>query len=190
MCLTLWDPVDGSPLGSFVHGILQARVVEWVAISSSRDLPDPGTKPSSPVAPALAGNSLPVSHSKVAQLRSPILLFCLLLFNEFSGTCELHEVFRQEYWSGCPFVGLPPPSARALPSPRIEVTSLASPALAGRFFTTRTTWKVGPEMSSWVWRGSPPNKHVSRDWGRGAGALRDPGPVAAENWLGPGTRKL
>ena len=33
--LTLWDPIDGSPLGSSVPGILQARTLEWVAISSS-----------------------------------------------------------------------------------------------------------------------------------------------------------
>ena len=35
-CLTLCDPMDCSPLGSSVHGILQARILEWVAISSSR----------------------------------------------------------------------------------------------------------------------------------------------------------
>ena len=35
-CLTLCDPVDCSPPGSSVHGILQARILEWVAISSSR----------------------------------------------------------------------------------------------------------------------------------------------------------
>ena len=35
-CLTLCDPMDGSPPGSFVHGISQARILEWVAISFSR----------------------------------------------------------------------------------------------------------------------------------------------------------
>jgi len=35
-CLTLCDPVDCSPLGFSVHGILQARTVEWVAVSFSR----------------------------------------------------------------------------------------------------------------------------------------------------------
>ena len=34
-CPTLCDPIDGSPLGSFVPGILQARTLEWVAISFS-----------------------------------------------------------------------------------------------------------------------------------------------------------
>ena len=32
-CLTLCDPIDGGPLGSRVPGILQARTLEWVAIS-------------------------------------------------------------------------------------------------------------------------------------------------------------
>ena len=35
-CLTLSNPVDWSPPGSSVHGILQARILEWVAISFSR----------------------------------------------------------------------------------------------------------------------------------------------------------
>ena len=34
-CPTLCDPIDGSPPGSSVPGILQARTLEWVAISSS-----------------------------------------------------------------------------------------------------------------------------------------------------------
>ena len=43
---------------------------------------------------------------------------------------------RQEYWSGLPF-----PFPRDLPDPGIEPTSLMSPALAGRFFTTSATWQ-------------------------------------------------
>ena len=35
-CLTLCDPMDSSLPGSSVHGILQARILEWVAISFSR----------------------------------------------------------------------------------------------------------------------------------------------------------
>ena len=34
-CLTLCDPIDGSPPGSAIPGILQARTLEWVAISFS-----------------------------------------------------------------------------------------------------------------------------------------------------------
>ena len=39
-CLTLCDPVDCSPPGSSVHGILQARILEWVTMPSSRILED------------------------------------------------------------------------------------------------------------------------------------------------------
>jgi len=35
LCPTLCDPIDGSPPGPTVPGILQARTLEWVAISSS-----------------------------------------------------------------------------------------------------------------------------------------------------------
>ena len=35
-CLTLCDPMDCNPPGSSVHGILQARMLEWVAMPSSR----------------------------------------------------------------------------------------------------------------------------------------------------------
>ena len=44
----LCNPVDRSPPVSSVHGILPARILEWVAMPSSRDLPDPGIEPSSP----------------------------------------------------------------------------------------------------------------------------------------------
>ena len=40
-CLTLCDPMDCSPPGSSIHGILQARVLEWVAIPFSRGSSQP-----------------------------------------------------------------------------------------------------------------------------------------------------
>ena len=39
-CLTLCDPMDCSPPGFSGHGILQARTLEWVAISFSKDATD------------------------------------------------------------------------------------------------------------------------------------------------------
>ena len=36
-CLTLCDPLDYSPPGSSVHGILQTRILEWVSVPFSRD---------------------------------------------------------------------------------------------------------------------------------------------------------
>ena len=47
-CLTLCDPRDYSLPGSSDHGMLQARILEWTAISSPGDLPDPGTEGGSP----------------------------------------------------------------------------------------------------------------------------------------------
>ena len=47
-CPTLRHPMDCSPPGPSVHGIFQARILEWVAISFSRDLPNPGIEPGSP----------------------------------------------------------------------------------------------------------------------------------------------
>ena len=41
LCLTLCNPMDCSPPGSFVHGILQARILEWVAIPFSRGSSQP-----------------------------------------------------------------------------------------------------------------------------------------------------
>ena len=58
-CPTLCNPMDCSPPGSSVHGISQARILEWVAISFSPwDLPDPGLEPVSLMSLALAGGSL------------------------------------------------------------------------------------------------------------------------------------
>ena len=55
-CPTNCDPVDCSPPGSPVYGILQARILEWVAMPSLGHLPDPGIKLRSP---ALQEESLP-----------------------------------------------------------------------------------------------------------------------------------
>ena len=53
-CLTLCDPIDGSPPGSVIPGILQARTLEWVAMPSSGDLCYSGVETESLTSPALA----------------------------------------------------------------------------------------------------------------------------------------
>ena len=62
LCLTLCDPMDYSPLGSSVHGILQKECWSGLSCPSPGDLPDPGVKPVSPVSLALRADSLPLSH--------------------------------------------------------------------------------------------------------------------------------
>ena len=55
-CPTLCDPTDCSLPGSSIHGMFQAKVLEWTAIASPQDLPNPGIKPRSP---ALQADALP-----------------------------------------------------------------------------------------------------------------------------------
>ena len=55
-CPTLCDPMDYT-----VHGILQAKILEWVAFSFPGHLPNPGIKPRSP---ALQVNSLPAESQE------------------------------------------------------------------------------------------------------------------------------
>ena len=52
-CLTLYDPIDCSPPTSSVHGILQARTLEWVSVPFSRGSSQP-REPVSPAVPTLA----------------------------------------------------------------------------------------------------------------------------------------
>ena len=53
---------------------------------------------------------------------------------------------RQGYWSGLSF-----PSPGDLPDPGIRLASLASPALARRFFTTSSTWECVHELEDTGW---------------------------------------
>ena len=54
-CLSLCNSMDCSPPGSSVHGIVQTRILEWVAMPPPGDLPNPGIEPESLMSPALAG---------------------------------------------------------------------------------------------------------------------------------------
>ena len=62
-CLTLCDHIDGSPPGSSVPGILQARILEWVVTSHPGDLPDPGIEPAPFASPALVGRYFTTSSN-------------------------------------------------------------------------------------------------------------------------------
>ena len=64
LCPTVCNPMDCSLPGSSVHGILQARILEWIAVPFSRGSSDLGIEPGPP---ALQADSLPLSHQ-----RSPV----------------------------------------------------------------------------------------------------------------------
>ena len=78
-CPTLSDPMDCSPLGSSVQGILQARILEWVAISFSRGS---SQRRDWIWSPALLVDSLPLSH-----LGSPHLVTTPCFFVFKWGVC-------------------------------------------------------------------------------------------------------
>ena len=65
---TLRNPVECSPPGPSVHVIVQASILEWVAIGTHwsgfllQRIPDPWIKPMSPTSPALQVDSLPLCH--------------------------------------------------------------------------------------------------------------------------------
>ena len=56
-CLTVCDPMDWNPPGSSIHWILPARILEWVAMPSSRESSNPQIKPMSPASSALQADS-------------------------------------------------------------------------------------------------------------------------------------
>ena len=72
-CPTLCIPTDCSPPGFSVHGILQARILEWVAFPSPGDLPNPGVEPSSS---ALQADSIPSEPPG----KPPVYLYNGILF--------------------------------------------------------------------------------------------------------------
>ena len=63
-CPTLCGPMNCSPPGSSVHGILQARILEWVPCPPAGDLPDPGMEPRSLISPALANEFFTTSTTR------------------------------------------------------------------------------------------------------------------------------
>ena len=87
-CLTLCNPIDCSPPGSSVHRILQGRILEWVAMPSSGDLPNSGIRPASLCIVHLQTVSFPL-----APLGKPISLFYLGLI-ETSCFSYLKTIFK------------------------------------------------------------------------------------------------
>ena len=80
--------------------------------------------------------------SLVLNVLCSVAQLCLTLCNPMDYSPPGSSVLgfsRQEYWSGLAF-----PSPEDLPNPEIEPASLASPALAGRFFTTESPGKEVP----------------------------------------------
>ena len=83
---TLCDPMNCSLPGSFVHGILQARTLEWVAMPSSRDLLDLGIEPASL-------NSSWIDRSALTTSTTLLLLLSCSVVSDFA-TPGLHAAHQ------------------------------------------------------------------------------------------------
>ena len=122
-CPTLCIPMDCSPPGSSLHGIFQARVLEWIAISFSKG--SSWTRDRTWVS-CIAGwcfTSWATRESPKEQWKwkwSRVLLFATPWAVAYQAPPSM-EFSRQEYWSGFPF-----PSPGVLPDSGIEP---GSPAL-------------------------------------------------------------
>ena len=84
--VSLCTPVDCGPPGSSVHGILQTRILEWVAMPSSRDLPNPRVEPASLKSPAFTGGFFPASATwEKALFKKKYVVFPFTQFRETFG---------------------------------------------------------------------------------------------------------
>ena len=90
-CPTLCNPTDCSPLGSSVHGILQARILEGLPCPPPGDLPDPGMETKSLCLAALAGSFFTTAYKNRLRWqewgRPPT---CALSLN-FQGCCHFPD---------------------------------------------------------------------------------------------------
>ena len=85
--------MDCSLPGLSVHGILQARILEWVAIPSPVDLPDPGIEPVSLRSPTLGGRVFIISATWKARIIYKLNHMKLLVFDKNYSLCGLSIIF-------------------------------------------------------------------------------------------------
>ena len=128
--------MDYSPPGSSAYGISQAWILEWVAISFSRDLPDPGIEPVSLSSPALAGGFFILRH-----LGSPEQF---LAFSKYSYMC-LEKALAPH--SSTPAWKIPwteePGGLQSMGSRRVRHDWATSPSLCP-FMHWRRKWQPTP----------------------------------------------
>ena len=91
-CPTFCDLVDCSLPGPSVHGISQASILEWVAMSFCREFPHPGIKPACPVSPALADGFLTtVPPGKSLRKRNIVNSFSVPWDIHLLASCQLYS---------------------------------------------------------------------------------------------------
>ena len=96
-CSSLCDHMDCSPPGSSVHGAFQARILEWVATSHPRDLPDPGIEPVSLSSPSLAGGFFTTVAPGKPHVYPYMYVVCISITGIFLYT--LHLEWDSKLWT-------------------------------------------------------------------------------------------
>ena len=137
-CPTLCDPMDCSPPGSSVHGILQARILEWVTMPSSGSS-DPGIKPTSLMFPVLAVGLFTTSTTWEARI--------LLRPEEPGGLQPIGQQRVRHDWSNLvhTWVGVS----------QVMLVVKNPPANTGDIRTTSSSWIPGMGRSPGGWHGNP-----------------------------------
>ena len=103
-CLTLCNTMDCSPPGSSVHGILQAKILEWVAISFSRGASQPRDQPRSSSLPADPLPAEPQGKSTNTGVGSLSLLQWIFLAQESNqGLLHCRRILYQLSYQGIPY---------------------------------------------------------------------------------------
>ena len=139
--LILCDPMDCSPPGSSVHGLLQAKILEWVAILFSRGSSwhkgsNPGLLHCRQILYHLSHQGSPINGCKLCACMHT----CSLMSDFAIPWTVAHQAFLsmgfswQKYWSGLPFF-----FSRGSSWSGSQLKSLVFPSLAGGFFTSWAT---------------------------------------------------
>ena len=102
-CLTVWDSMDCSPVGSSLHGIFRQEYWSGLPFPSPRNLPDPGIEPGSP---ALQADSLPSEPSGKPYNIHPHFSFFVFLPPSLSPSLPLSLLFLLFFLSTCLFLFL------------------------------------------------------------------------------------
>ena len=127
-CLTLCNPIDCSPPGSSVPGILQARILEWVAISFSR------------------GSSQPRGWAHISLFFSFIYFFKILFYLTLQY-CIGFAIYQNESATGIHAFPILNPPPTSLPIPSLWVVPAHQPQASS---TVHQTW-TGDSFHIWYY---------------------------------------
>ena len=146
-CPTFCNHIDCSPLGSFVHGILQARILEWVVVHPPEELPDPGIKPVSLISPASASRFFTHTTWEAHELVYPPLFWKRTVMQEMCTHMSRSPLGFHPHGASLDAMGDLPErvSWRAAQDPGPgETAGIFSPGLCARAKHSLSHWAPSP----------------------------------------------